>query len=123
MPRVKRRTKRRETGYTGARIAQLLTGRDFFGDAFGRNRFGQTADFVAMQTAWEALRDELLPPWLEENPDIAEREAYKLHFGKPASLMTRDDFDAEYEGETEFPDRWGLLTEAERAALGDSLAT
>lgn len=184
MPRVKRRTKRRRTGYTDAHIRQLLTGHEWFGDAFGRDDRG-TLDVDAMREAWEALRGELLPKWIAEHPgtrpyawwvfdaperrrrigtmrplypvkeidhmtpephcelvedgkphpfdnpernakvdewrrtypDVANRAAYKLYFGKPSCLMTADDFEAAYESEAEYLDRLELLTDDERAVL------
>ncbi|MFH1419620.1 MAG: hypothetical protein ABII12_15195 [Planctomycetota bacterium] len=67
MTRVLRRPKRRRAGYGESHIRQLLTGFDFFGDAFGREDRG-TLDLHAMREGWELLRDELLPKWIEEHP-------------------------------------------------------
>jgi hypothetical protein len=45
-------------------------------------------------------------------------QLYELWFGKPASVIGLDDIQAEYESERDFLERHGLLTDAERAALG-----
>ncbi|MBN2559398.1 MAG: hypothetical protein JXQ75_00510 [Phycisphaerae bacterium] len=55
--------------------------------------------------------------WRQKYTDVADREAYKLWFGKPGCLMVLDDFHAVYEAEAEYLDRHGLPTEDERAAL------
>lgn len=160
MPRVRRRAKRRRTGYTDAHVYQLLSGHDFFGSAFGRDDLVSRCDLGAMREAWRELRAGLLADWIAEHPgtrpyawwtfdaperrrridgqphpfdnaeriakvehwrrdypDVAGREACKLYYGMPVCLMTRDDFDAEYESEADYLDRLGLLTDNERAAL------
>jgi hypothetical protein len=62
-------------------------------------------------------RERLVKRWKAEHHDIAEREAYRLHWGCPNCLMLPDDFDAEYEPEPEYLRRLKLLTDEETAAL------
>ena len=154
MPRTKQRAKRRRTGYERQHIRQLLTGQDFFGNAFGK---GDRCDREAMRAAWEELRDKLLADWISEKPgtrpyawwcfdaperrrridglphpfdnldrkamiDAVEGEAFagyrekmtQLYYGAPSSLCDPDDFDAEYESETDYLARLDLLTDFER---------
>jgi hypothetical protein len=65
MPRVKRRAKRRRD-YTKQEINLLTTGISL------TTRFGALhkglADMAAMREAWDDLRDELLPQWIESHP-------------------------------------------------------
>jgi hypothetical protein len=63
MPRVKKRTKLRRD-LTDHHVTQLLTGFDFFGDAFGKGK----PNLEDMRDAWDSLRDELLPKFIAENP-------------------------------------------------------
>ena len=53
-------------------------------------------------------------------PPTYRNEMYALHYGKPRSLMLRDDFEAVYESEAAYLDRLDLLTAAERGALADA---
>ena len=68
MPRVKRRTKRRKTGYTEAQVDHLLTGHDMFGDGFGTDGPSGECNVDAMHAAWLDLRDKLLRQWIAEQP-------------------------------------------------------
>jgi hypothetical protein len=45
------------------------------------------------------------------------RVAYELFYGRPRALIVRDDFEAKYEGELQYLNRLGLLTDAERKEL------
>ena len=64
-------------------------------------------------------REAKVEKWREQYPEIAEREAYRLNFGEPNSLMTLDDFEAVYESECAFLERLGLITDAERRAMAE----
>ena len=68
MPRVKRRTHRRRTGYDSQHIHQLLYGWCFFPEGFGQDGHNSHCDRKGMQLAWELMRDELLPAWIAEHP-------------------------------------------------------
>ncbi len=61
-------------------------------------------------------RDALVIQWGHST-----RDAYRLWFGKPSSLIGLDDFGAVYETEVEFLERLGLLTNDERLALARDL--
>jgi len=151
MPRLKRRAKLKRVGYTDEHVEALWNGQDF------RNLFPSDEDWRA---GWEALRGELLPKWIAENPgtrpavwwqfeaperrrrvdgkphpfdnpereklvarwraeypEVAAREAYKLHYGQPACLMVRDDLEAEYEPEADYLARLGLMPPEEAEAV------
>ena len=54
-------------------------------------------------------------------PEVCGNQAHRLYFGKPNRLMTRDDFDAEYESESEYLGRLGVLTDRERTSLDGTI--
>ena len=68
----------------------------------------------------DPTRQAKVAEWRRTHPEIAEREAYRLNFGEPNSLMTLDDFSAVYECEAEYLERLVLLTDAEQCVLSPS---
>jgi hypothetical protein len=65
MPRVLRKSKRRNAGYTDRHIYQLNTGLELFDDAFG---WDQDFDEAAAREAWELMREKLMADWIREQP-------------------------------------------------------
>lgn len=51
-----------------------------------------------------------------ENPE-PHADAYRLAFGRPTTCVIEDDFQAEYETQTDYLDRLGLLEDSERTFL------
>ena len=62
-------------------------------------------------------RNTKIAEWRREYPEIADREAHRLNFGIPNSMMVPDDFDAVYESEHDYLERLGLLTPGEKSAV------
>lgn len=92
MPRVTRKAKHRREGITPAHIEQLLTGHDFFNQAFGRTLFHPSTPahaYDAMREAWEDLRDELLPAWIAENPGTRPWAWWKFDAPEPRRRIQR----------------------------------
>ncbi len=54
-------------------------------------------------------------------PEVCGNQAHRPYFGMPNGLMTRDDFDAEYESESEYLGRLGVLADCERTSLGGTI--
>lgn len=71
MPRVNRRPKKRNTGYTPEHLNVLRSGHDYFGvfaDGKRGPRNAENRDMEAVREAWEIFRDEILHDWIRDKP-------------------------------------------------------
>ena len=142
MARIRRRARLQRADYTVWHAAQLCSGHDYFGNAWGND-----PDPALIAQAWEDLGAGLLQLhishspgtrpwawWLVVAPERRRRVDGKVHphddgstpipwntlsYGLPGYLQTEDHFAAIYESQTAYLHRLQLLTPGERRALDE----
>ena len=70
MPRVRKKIKKRESGYNTNHLYFLRKGHDF-GDGFGDefpDHSGKKVNMEEVRKAWEIFREEILKDWICEEP-------------------------------------------------------
>ena len=113
MPRQSRRAHRRGTAYRDTHIYQLLTGHDFFGDAFGDKSFrGGRVNTEAMQAAWEKFSEPILAAWVREYPGTRPFAWWEFDAPEPQGD----------EEEIDYLSRLGLLESGEQERADAQLA-
>ena len=85
MPRVLRKSKRRNAGYNDQHLYQLQTGCDLFGMAFGNEcSCGDSFDESAPREAWEIMREKIMADWIREQPGTRPWAWWKFDAPPPA---------------------------------------
>ena len=103
MPRPKRKTVTRRTGFTETQIHHVLTCHDFFGEGLG-----QDCPLETLAEAWQVLRATELPKWIQRRPGTRPR----IWWHCDAPEKRRD-----AETERDYLRRLYLLQPAENAAV------
>jgi|CXWL01.1.fsa_nt_gi hypothetical protein len=146
MPKPRLRAKRR-IELSDAHIRDLLDGPRPWGPWSNPWNYNNSPDetetiLADMRAAWESLRDDLLPNWIEDHPgtrlwawwqfDAPESRrlmsgpgasaindptalpwSKRLEFGKPVVFRTEDELRSVWEPEADYLERLGLMTEHE----------